>query len=101
MVRNEEVNMLKLWGKVIKNNKIIKDEVVTADLGGTYQENLKACLTDMCYNLDISKPYWLPYNLEEYNKRSKTTFTRHNFIEEIDFDKFVIEEIDLNQETNK
>lgn len=89
--------MLKLWGKIIKDNRIIRDEIVIADTGGTYQENLKSCLTEMCYKLDISKPYWLPSNLEEYNKRSKTTFTKYNFIEEINYDKFVIEEIDLKK----
>jgi hypothetical protein len=36
----------------------------------------------------------LPVNLEEYNKRSKTTFNQNNFIEEIDFDKFQIEELE-------
>lgn len=87
--------MLKLWGKIIKDNRIIRDEVVTADVSGTYQDNLKACLTEICYKLDISKPYWLPYNLEEYNRRSKTTFTKHNFIEEINYDKLVIEEIKI------
>lgn len=86
--------MIKIWGRVIKNNKIIKDDVVTSDIDGTYQENLKQCLFQLCDKFDISKPYWLPINLDQYNKRSKTTFNEHNFIEEIDFDKFVIEEIE-------
>lgn len=90
--------MLKIWAKVMKNNKIIKDEVVTSDIEGGYQENLKACITELCNRLDISKPYWLPANLEEYNKRSKTTFDQNNFIEEIDFDRFVIEELDTKED---
>ncbi|MCT8977813.1 hypothetical protein N4T77_14525 [Clostridium sp. CX1] len=89
--------MLKIWGRIVKNDKIIKDEVVTSNLEGSYQDNLKACITEMCYKLDISKPYWLPINLEEYNNRSKTSFTEHNFIEEIDFDKFIIEELDVKK----
>lgn len=90
--------MLKIWAKVMKNNKIIKDEVVTSDIEGSYQENLKACITELCNKLDISKPYWLPTNLEEYNKRSKTTFNQDNFIEEIDFDRFIIQELDMKEE---
>lgn len=86
--------MLKIWGKVIKNNKIIKDEVATSNIDGSYQDNLKQCIIELCYKFDISKPYWLPINLEQYNKRNKTIFNEHNFIEEIDFDKFTIEEID-------
>lgn len=92
--------MLKLWGKIIKGNRIIRDEVVTAVTGGTYQEELKVCMTEICYKLDISKPYWLPANLEEYNRRGKTAFTRYNFMEEINFDKFIIEEIDLEKIKN-
>lgn len=85
--------MLKIWGKLMKNNKIIKDEVAISDIEAGYQENLKVCITELCNKLDISKPYWLPTNLEEYNKRNKTIFNEYNFIEEIDFDKFVIEEL--------
>lgn len=85
--------MLKIWGKLIKDNKIIKDEVVLADMEGSYQENLKECINQLCYKFDICKPYWLPINMEEYNKRGKTTFNYHNFIEEIEFDKFIVEEM--------
>jgi hypothetical protein len=35
--------------------------------------------------------------MEEYNKRAKTIFNYHNFMEEIDFDKFVIEELDIKK----
>lgn len=86
--------MIKIWGKLVKNSKIIKDEVVTSDLASSYQDNLKACITELCEKFDISKPYWLPTNLDEYNKRSKTSFTAHNFMEDIDFDKFMIAEIE-------
>ncbi|GAA0727613.1 hypothetical protein GCM10008905_25410 [Clostridium malenominatum] len=85
--------MLKIWGKLIKDSKIIRDEVVESNVEGTYQENLKACIIDLCYKFDISKPYWLPANLNEYNKRLKTSFNQHNFMEEIEFDKFEIEEL--------
>ncbi|AKA70886.1 hypothetical protein [Clostridium scatologenes] len=86
--------MLKIWGKIIKNNKIVIDDVVTSDIEGSYQENLKVCITELCNKFDISKPYWLPVNLEQYNKMSKTSFNQDNFIEEIDFDKFMIVEIE-------
>lgn len=90
--------MLKIWGRIIKNNKTIKDEVVTSDIEGTYQDNLKACITELCNIFDIPKPYWLPSNLEEYNKRNKTIFNEHNFVEELDFDRFIISEISTKEE---
>lgn len=88
--------MLKIWGKVMKNNKIIKDEVVISEKGGSYQDNLKECLKQLCYNFEIETPYWLPANVEEYNLRRKVAFNKHNFIDEIDFDKLVLEELDSN-----
>jgi hypothetical protein len=89
----EEAKMLKIWGKLISDNRIIKDEVSMCEAGGNYQENLKACITELCYKFDISTPYWLKPNVNEYNKRHKTSFDENNFIEEISFDKFIIEEL--------
>lgn len=87
--------MLKIWGKIIKNSKIIKSEVAISELEGSYQDNLKACLIELCEKFDIQKPYWLPTNLQEFNRRSKTSFNKHNFMDEIDFDKFIIEELEV------
>jgi hypothetical protein len=95
-----EASMIKIWGKIIKENKIIKDEVVISDIEGSYQDNLKECITKLCYKFDIPRPFWLPSNMEEYNRRNKTIFNYHNFIESIDFDKFVIEELNIEKENS-
>lgn len=86
--------MLKIWGKVIKNSKIVKDDVVISDNEGSYQDNLKECLKELCYRFDIETPYWLPANVEEYNLRRKVSFNQDNFIDEIDFDKLMLEELE-------
>ncbi|WP_125153536.1 hypothetical protein [Clostridium rectalis] len=86
--------MLKIWGKLIKDNKIIKDMVSNSHEGENYQENLKRCIIEICEQFDISKPYWLPTNLDEFNRRAKTSFNKDNFVEEIEFDKFEIEELE-------
>lgn len=84
--------MIKISGSIIKKTKIVSEEIVSSTIDGSYQDQLKECITEICYRLDIEKPYWLPNNLEEYNKRNKTSFDEHNFVDEIAFDKFVIEE---------
>lgn len=89
--------MLKIWGKLIKDNRIIVDEVSMSQLEDDYQENLKMCITELCYKFDIETPYWLKSNIHEYNKRHKTSFDENNFIEEIYFDKFMIEELKPNE----
>jgi hypothetical protein len=90
---SKEANMLKIWGKLIKDNRIIRDEVAISEIDDSYQENLKLCITELCYQFDISTPYWLKSNVNEYNKRRKISFDENNFIEEISFDKFMIEEL--------
>ncbi|MFA9399372.1 MAG: hypothetical protein ACERKV_14055 [Clostridiaceae bacterium] len=88
--------MIKIAGTLMKNNKIVKEEIVISTIEGSYQEKLKECMTEICYKLDIAKPYWLPKNMNDYNARNKTSFDYNNFIEEINFDKLVIEELDMN-----
>ena len=85
--------MLRIWGKLIIDTRIIKDEVSMSDHGDSHEENLMACISELCYKLDIETPYWLKSNINEYNKRHKTSFDENNFIEEIHFDKFTIEEL--------
>ncbi|EYE87982.1 hypothetical protein Q428_10450 [Fervidicella metallireducens AeB] len=82
--------MIRLWGKIIKENRILLNEVVICNEKIEYQQELKKCINELCYKFDISKPYWLPNNLEEFNKFKKTSFKQDNFIEEIDFDRFEI-----------
>ncbi len=86
--------MVKIWGKIIKNNRIIKDEVAICYEDVSYQQALKLCINEICDKLDIPKPYWLPVNLKRYNQFNKTFFNEDNFIEEIDFDRFAIEELE-------
>lgn len=91
--RGDEI--LKIWGKLLSKNKILKDRVVFIEDGEDYQENLKKCIMEICSKFDIERPYWLPSNVDEYNRRRKTAFTKDNFMDTTDFDKFVIEEIDI------
>ncbi len=85
---------MRLWGKVMRNNKIIKDLTVPLKVDDDYQAALKEAMIELCHSFDIEKPYWLNKNLNEYNRSGKTSFNENNFIEEINFDKLVIEELD-------
>ena len=84
---------MRLWGKLMKNNKIIKDNAVPLNVEDDYQAALKESIIQLCDSFDIAKPYWLNKNLNEYNRLGKTSFNKDNFIEEITFDKLVIEEL--------
>lgn len=83
--------MIRLWGKIIKDSKILAHTEFTCIEEIEYQEQLKKCIKEICYKLDLQKPYWLPNNLEEYNRIKRTSFNQDNFIEVIKFDRFEIQ----------
>lgn len=87
--------MIKLWGKIILDNKIKNQHVeVCDDSDIEYQDQLKSCILKLCYHFDMEKPYWLERNLKEYNKLKRTSFTQDNFVDMIQFDRFEIEVIE-------
>ncbi len=86
--------MLKLCGKIIKNNNIAQDHVIemnTDNLSG--EEMLFKGIEDLCNHFDIANPIWMRGNKLEMNQINKTRFKAQHFIEEIDFDYFEIEYI--------
>ena len=87
---------MKLCGTIIKNNKIIKDKITNLNIETNYEKALKLGISNLCNEFDIEEPYWLSVNISEYNKRNKTAFTKDNFIDFIDFDKFIIEILEDN-----
>lgn len=76
-----------MWGKIWKENHLIKDITITKDeeslnrTGKVFQ-----ALEEICYEFDLSKPLWLDSNIKDFKRHSKTRFSQDNFIDSIDFD---------------
>jgi len=87
--------MFRLWGKIIKNNDIIDDQVfeLTATDLDT-EAKLKKGIDALCYHFDLQKPMWLSDNTNGLRQIGKTRFMDHHFIETINFDYFEIEIIE-------
>lgn len=88
-------HMFRLWAKVFKENRLIKDMVVVNDnneLRRT-QKILKA-FEEVCQEYDLPKPIWLDSTISEFKRYSKTRFTQDCFIETIDFDYLEIHVIE-------
>jgi len=86
--------LLKLCGKIIKNNTIIQDHVVEMNADGLNgEEMLLKGIEALCNIFDISNPIWMRGNKLEMNQINKTRFKAQHFIDEIDFDYFEIEYI--------
>lgn len=79
--------MFRVWGKVMKDNRLVKDTVVCIeDYTLNRTRKVYQALETMCYEMDLAKPIWLESNKNEFIKIARTKFTKDSFVEEIDFD---------------
>ncbi|MGI6069244.1 MAG: hypothetical protein ACOYBE_02345 [Blautia sp.] len=86
--------MFRLWGKVWKDNHLIKDTVSCIDNDDTRTRKIFQGLEEICYSLDLEKPIWLDSNVTEFQRHDRTRFSQDNFIEQLDFDFLEIQIIE-------
>ena len=65
---------MRIWGKIIKDNHLVKDTVVL--LEGSQRRTLKIFegLRLICLEFDLAVPVWLDTNVKEFQKIAKTRF---------------------------
>ena len=78
--------MFRLWGKIFKDNHMLRDTVIEDDRNDTRTHKIFDSLDQNCDDLDLGKPIWLDSNIQEFKRHSKTRFYQDILIEEIPFD---------------
>lgn len=87
--------MVRIWGKIMKNNKFLDENVVEFDDNSLpIDDKIQAALETFCHDFDLENPMWFDKNTKELKQISKTTFREDQFIESIWFDYLEIEIID-------
>ena len=86
--------MFRMWGKLWKDNHLLKDTVVENDREDSRTHKVFQALEEICYEFDLGKPLWLDATVEEFKRHAKTRFYQDNFIEEIEFDYLEIHVIE-------
>lgn len=89
------VVMFRLWAKLIKENRLVRDMVVendTPELSRT--KKIFHALDEVCHEFDLSKPMWLDVTIKDFKKHDKTRFYQDNFIDQIEFDYLEIHVIE-------
>ncbi|MCI8570363.1 MAG: hypothetical protein HFI43_02985 [Lachnospiraceae bacterium] len=86
--------MFRLWAKIFKDNRMLKDTVICDDSQQTRTHKVFHALDEICYQFDLGKPIWLDATVNEFKRHSKARFTNDNFIEQIDFDYLEIHVIE-------
>lgn len=77
---------MRVWGKEIKDNHLLKDVVISNDENDTRTYKIFHALEEICLKFDLSKPIWLDSNVSDLQMHRKTRFTQDSFIETIPFD---------------
>lgn len=78
---------MRTWGKIWKENHMIKDTVIACyDTSMSRTAKVYDALEKICYEFDLQKPLWLDINKQDFIRTSRCRFTQDSFIELIDFD---------------
>ena len=86
--------MFRLWGKIWKDNRMIKDTVICDDSEDTRTHKIFHALQEICYDFDLANPIWLDKTINDFKRHSKTRFYQDNFVETVDFDYLEIQVIE-------
>ncbi len=82
--------MFKIWAKTQTGDKIISDYMYIN--GDKYDEReFAAYLMEICHEMDIPTPVILKHHIRGFHSFNITTFKAEDFVESVDFDKFVLE----------
>lgn len=86
--------MFRLWGKLWKDNKMLKDTVICDDSQDTRTHKIFRALDEICYTFDLGKPIWLDSTIREFKRHDKARFYQDSFMESIEFDYLEIHVIE-------
>lgn len=88
--------MFKLWGKLIRDNHLMRDAIIEDAEDDTRTHKVFHCLSELCRELDLAEPIWLCSNISEFRRTSRTRFRSDSFVEDIDFDYLEIQVLEEN-----
>lgn len=80
------MNNHRLWGRIIKHHRIIKNETVEIENG-----DIEEAFLELCRRFDVQRPLQLPKHNREFEQFGRTFYAREHFTESIAFDKLEIE----------
>lgn len=82
--------MVKIWGKIYKNEKIVKHNTVEVEESTcTFFDMLR----QISEKLDIPTPVLLEKHVNDFNMFNFSIFKPDDFIQPVNFTKFIIENI--------
>ena len=77
---------MRIWGKLIKDNRLLRDTVADIPGNGTRTQKVLEALHRICLVFDLAEPIWLDVNIKEFQRVAKTRFRQDSFLETVPFD---------------
>ena len=84
--------MVKIWGKVIKSERIIKSYVLEIDESSTSFFDM---LKTMCEKLNVPTPVLLDKHVYDFNVFNMSTFKPDDFIENVKFNRLTLQLVNI------
>jgi len=80
------MNKNRLWGRMMKQQRIVRQETIEIE-----DDNIEEAFLEICRRFDVQRPLQLPKHNREFEKFGRTFFAKEHFTESIDFDRLEIE----------
>ena len=87
--------MIVMWAKVMQKDKIIS-QLTYQSIDNFNADTFYLHVAEVCHKLDLPTPVVLPMHIKHYVLYSNTSFKARDFVEPINFDKLVLENIRQN-----
>lgn len=82
--------MVRIWAKVMRDDKII-NQCVYENFNPLDYSQFNNYLMEICSTLDVATPVLIKTHIFNYAKYNNVKFVQDDFVEKIDFDKLVLE----------
>lgn len=82
--------MLRVWGKQVKNGKVIASETFKSD-----KDDMSAALLESLehfgHEFDMETPMWSSLHTKQLGTHHKAVFKQDDFVDHINFDRFELQ----------
>ena len=76
----------RLWGRLIRHHRMVRQETVTIE-----DDAIEEAFLEICRRFDVQRPLQLPKHNREFEKFGRTSYTKEHFTESVDFERLEIE----------
>lgn len=83
---------MKVWAKVMKGDKILRDVVYENNVQLT-AAGFQKLMQEVAYRLDIATPVILVNHIRHLERFNRVKFLSRDFIEDVDFDLLIVERV--------